>query len=916
PGPIVGFYGVLDERIDFEWGNSAPTAIDGSEPPQVNGNPFPADGFAARWTGVLTIPGTGTVDRVFVGRSDDGIRVYLKEGTGPILSTDAPIVNAWVDRGPANTSSGTITLKKGTPYTIVVEYYENGGGAVAHLRWREPAQTSADAVNVGSGALSETITPGPAPQITADNVAPGAPTNLTASEITSNTAKLTFVAPGDDGQQPGRAGCYEIRRSAGPITEANFEQATAVGTGTLIPDPQGTTQTLTITNLPSLENINVAVRALDEAGNKGPISNVVTIQTPSQLATYPANGVTSEIFLGRGGTCIEGNDLKGWSKFQAGAYDIVRFDPHFELYGLENINTLPPGDVRNDYGARMRAIFTAPQTGAYTFYIAADDDTELAISNPVTGTATPDPSTLKAIAGNPACSWDPIRAWGRHSQDGPIADDPATPENEATNASVSAPVQLTAGQKILIQALVKEGGGGDNLAVGAVFPDGTDGTNNVPTDPLIGVENTDQNPTAAQKQLPEFMRPINTKYLTPWRLPEAGRLRGIVTDANNNPVRNARVQIQMGDVTTTVNTDASGAYSTLVSPGAVNITADMFPYTQASATATATVTANQISTADIKINFTPVPFKPANPDPQRSDDFSGALKSVWKSEDIAALDGVTEVQNGVLNITGIGADIWDGGDQFRYVYQNITDDTFEAVVQVLNMPTTDGWAKVGVMARETTDTVEHHAFAAATTSNGPSGQGRIAVVDTDGTDTNVNTNLGGAFPQGTGYWMKLVREGRKFNVFWSPDGIQNNFIRTIDFTTSPETDAFAAASILLGIAATTHDTNPGATEDPVAKVDNFIFSGTVAVPTPGPGGGVGCKGDVNGDKTVNVGDAVAILRHAVAAEGSPDRLTGQNLANADANGDNAVNVGDAVSVLQAVVNLAPGNTQIPSLTCP
>jgi hypothetical protein len=62
---------------------------------------------------------------------------------------------------------------------------------------------------------------------------------------------------------------------------------------------------------------------------------------------------------------------------------------------------------------------------------------------------------------------------------------------------------------------------------------------------------------------------------------------------------------------------------------------------------------------------------------------------------------------------------------------------------------------------------------------------------------------------------------------------------------------------------------------------------------------------------MNVVDAVAIFRHVVGT--AP--LTGANLTNADANGDGSVNVTDAVYVLQAVVNIAPGNQAITSLTC-
>ena len=99
----------VDKFIDFNF-----DAMPGASPdPRIG-----ADTFSIRWEGVFTPRESG--DYIFHGISDDGIRVFL-DGT--------PIVDAWVDRGRTDTPSDPITLEAGTDHTIVVEYYENGGGA-------------------------------------------------------------------------------------------------------------------------------------------------------------------------------------------------------------------------------------------------------------------------------------------------------------------------------------------------------------------------------------------------------------------------------------------------------------------------------------------------------------------------------------------------------------------------------------------------------------------------------------------------------------------------------------------------------------------------------------------------------------------------------------------------------------------
>jgi hypothetical protein len=113
-----------------------------------------------------------------------------------------------------------------------------------------------------------------------------------------------------------------------------------------------------------------------------------------------------------------------------------------------------PTDWADNYGTRLYGWLKPPQSGEYTFWIASDDNSELWLST------DEDPANAVEIANVPG--WTPSRDF---DNTGGGAGDAA--------AQMSDPVTLQAGQKYFIQALQKEGGGGDNLAVAWQVPGGT-----------------------------------------------------------------------------------------------------------------------------------------------------------------------------------------------------------------------------------------------------------------------------------------------------------------------------------------------------------------------------------------------------------------------------------------------------------
>ena len=106
----------IDSQINFEWGSGSPNA-------EQLGNDY----FSVRWTGWIEVPATETY--TFTTRTDDGVRLWV---------SDQLLINKWIPQSPTE-HSGSITLEAGRRYPLVMEFYEQAGGAVAQLSWQSPS---------------------------------------------------------------------------------------------------------------------------------------------------------------------------------------------------------------------------------------------------------------------------------------------------------------------------------------------------------------------------------------------------------------------------------------------------------------------------------------------------------------------------------------------------------------------------------------------------------------------------------------------------------------------------------------------------------------------------------------------------------------------------------------------------------
>lgn len=106
----------VDPAVNFNWGSGSPISGIG------------ADTFSARWTGQVMARYSETY--TFYTTSDDGVRLWVN---------GQKLVDNWTNHGPTE-NSGTIALAAGQKYSIVLEYYENTGGAQIQLAWSSASQ--------------------------------------------------------------------------------------------------------------------------------------------------------------------------------------------------------------------------------------------------------------------------------------------------------------------------------------------------------------------------------------------------------------------------------------------------------------------------------------------------------------------------------------------------------------------------------------------------------------------------------------------------------------------------------------------------------------------------------------------------------------------------------------------------------
>ena len=154
-------------------------------------------------------------------------------------------------------------------------------------------------------------------------------------------------------------------------------------------------------------------------------------------------------YLSRGGLQLGSVTWEIWTRIGGGGVGELRAAPGFPDRPAER-KTLKafeiPKDTADDYGSRVHGHIYPPLSGDYVFWIASDDQGELWLST------DDDPKNKARIAGAP--EWTSPQEYEKHAD------------------QKSKPVRLEAGRRYYIEALHKEGGGGDHMSVRWQLPDG------------------------------------------------------------------------------------------------------------------------------------------------------------------------------------------------------------------------------------------------------------------------------------------------------------------------------------------------------------------------------------------------------------------------------------------------------------
>ncbi len=449
-----------------------------------------------------------------------------------------------------------------------------------------------------------------------------------------------------------------------------------------------------------------------------------------------------------------------------------------------------PTDVDENYGQRMHGYVIPPLDGDYTFWIASDDNGGLWLST------DEDPVKQRLIAS--VNSWTSSREWGKE------------PNQQ------SAPIHLEANKAYYIAALMKEGGGGDNLAVRWLRPDKMDeapipATYLLPwgtafTAPLIGQQPT--NTTAIEGQLATFV--VKVKNAAPvtfkWRrydtyIPNsdtATLLYGPVTLLDNGARFSVLLTNRIGftnstEALLTVVPDTTPPR--LVSALNFGRSTVRLIFSEAVALPEATNAANYgldhgigvtsvsmgadartVLLATDSLSFgtaytltvSKVTDRALNPNPIQPGSTLQFTAVEYAPLDIGgpALSGSSVSVPGGFDVTGGGTDIGGVSDQFHFAYQTRSGD-FDVQVKVAGLSVTDPYARGGLMARETLNA--NARFAAVFASSLQMGC-FFEARDTVGAAASLAAPPGGMPVNYPETWLRLRRLGTAFTGYASLDG--------------------------------------------------------------------------------------------------------------------------------------------------
>ncbi len=250
-----------------------------------------------------------------------------------------------------------------------------------------------------------------------DNTPPSVASGLKGTVVHARRITLDWTAATDDSGKV----AYEVERDgvvlAGLITGTTYSE-----------------------NVKPETSYVYKVRAIDPALNRSAFTAAVTVKTPVEPAIFTAGVLKWEAFLNI-----------------TGGLDAFTSDPKYPD-SPDDIKVVSlsegPAQYAENYGMRLTGFVTPLETADYVFFMTSDDNGAFFLS-------TDDkPANKKQIAAETA--WSNARQWTASGGNSDLASK-RSDEFPGTEWPTGATISLVAGKRYYIEALGKEGGGGDNL---------------------------------------------------------------------------------------------------------------------------------------------------------------------------------------------------------------------------------------------------------------------------------------------------------------------------------------------------------------------------------------------------------------------------------------------------------------------
>lgn len=361
-----------------------------------------SNNYASRMRGMVCVPQTGNY--TFWISSDDYSELYLStdenEGSKKLI--------AWVYGATpfrnydkySSQKSAQIYLEAGRKYYIEARHKEGTGNDFISVGWTLPDGTLQRPIP-GDRLISTAPPPNYAPSITM--LSPQPNENFTAPATVKIAAEVTDP---DGVRKVTFAAVY------GGIVVVLAEMTSAPYEYTWEDVEPG--------------SYELRISAEDGRGATGYAGLHFSV---SEGACAGTGKLVREIWTGISGTSISSIPLNA---------------PPNRKVELTSFST--PNYYGNDYGSRIRGYVCVPESGAYTFWISGDDNSELWLSS------NDDPAGKTRIAY--ATSATAVNQWGKYA------------------TQKSALVNLVKGQRYYIEVLHKEANGADHVEVGWQLPSG------------------------------------------------------------------------------------------------------------------------------------------------------------------------------------------------------------------------------------------------------------------------------------------------------------------------------------------------------------------------------------------------------------------------------------------------------------